>query len=32
MLSRPRYGDSAAALFDRLWSLENETALDWIGL
>ena len=32
MLSRPRYGDSATALFDRLWSLENETSLDWIGV
>ena len=32
LLTQARHGENAAALFDRLWTLENETNLDWIGL
>jgi 2-methylcitrate dehydratase PrpD len=30
-LTRGRYGAEAAALFERLQNLENETDLGWIG-
>lgn len=30
-LTRPHHGQAADALFDRLWRLETEPGLDWIG-
>jgi 2-methylcitrate dehydratase PrpD len=31
ILTRAHHGDAATALFERLWRLEAETNLDWIG-